>query len=325
MLLFLIIKKNSFFLKLKKDKHQLFVQNKFIPPVGGFLLFFFLIFSNPFDYAYFSLFISLIFFLGVLSDIKKFNSPKYRLFMQIAIILIFVYLSGLNLESTRINYLDHLLKNNFFNILFVSFCILIVINGTNFIDGLNGLIIMYYGAISIIILNSGLDLSGIINETVLFNLIIILIILLFLNMLNILYLGDSGSYSIGFIFSIFLIKLYLTNQFISPYFIILLLWYPCFENLFSIIRKFKYKFSPTVADTKHLHQLIFISVYKLIGHKFASNNLSSILIIIYNLLVFAIGFNFATKTSVQVILIVFSIFTYLLIYIFLKKSTKLTK
>ena len=61
--------------------------------------------------------------------------------------------------------------------------------------------------------------------------------LFILNLFNFLYLGDSGSYLIGFLCGYFLIDINSLNPLISPYFIALLLWYPAFENLFSIIRK----------------------------------------------------------------------------------------
>ena len=67
--------------------------------------------------------------------------------------------------------------------------------------------------------------------------IILLIYLLLFNLLNKLYLGDSGSYLLGVSIGSILIFIYKEISFISPFFIVLLLWYPCFENLFSIIRK----------------------------------------------------------------------------------------
>ena len=67
-------------------------------------------------------------------------------------------------------------------------------------------------------------------------------LLLFLNFLNKLFLGDNGAYMISFFIGFYLITIYNQNyQNITPYFVILLLWYPCFENLFSILRKIYYK------------------------------------------------------------------------------------
>ena len=82
------------------------------------------------------------------------------------------------------------------------------------------------------------------------------------NFFNKIFIGDSGSYILGFIFSIFLINFYNDNQQMSSFYIILLLWYPAFETLFSMIRKNILKRSPMKPDTNHLHQLIFYYVKK---------------------------------------------------------------
>ena len=54
-----------------------------------------------------------------------------------------------------------------------------------------------------------------------------------------------------------LIELHKYHPNISPFYIVLLLWYPSFENLFCIIRKFKLGKSPVSPDSKHFHHLLF--------------------------------------------------------------------
>ena len=49
--------------------------------------------------------------------------------------------------------------------------------------------------------------------------------------------GDGGAYLISFITGYFLIDLANSSERVSPYFVACLLWYPAYENLFSIIRK----------------------------------------------------------------------------------------
>ena len=160
------------------------------------------------------------------------------------------------------------------------------------------------------------------NSEFLVSLLITLLVLLVFNFMNKIYLGDGGSYLLGFLFAIYLIKLYMSNQHISPYFIILLLWYPCYENLFSIIRKYSYKLSPISPDTKHLHQLLF-NYLKLRFKKKSNNfinNISSIVINIYNFSTFFIGYHFSSKTDILISLILINIFVYSYAYFsFLKK------
>ena len=93
--------------------------------------------------------------------------------------------------------------------------------------------------ISVIFVLYNLDLlpSYIINEHVGTFLIILLITLVLLNLSNILMLGDAGVYILSFFIGYLIITSHISNSVISPYFFITLIWYPCFENLFSIIRK----------------------------------------------------------------------------------------
>ena len=313
---FLSLNKLKIFNNLKKDKHQLFAHENFVIPIGGYYLILSILILNFHFIKFEFLYIFLIFLIGVLSDLKKFNSPKYRLLTQAVLILFFVYQFEIQILSTRLDFLDTLLNNYFFNIFFVSFCILIVINGTNFIDGLNGLVLLYFYFILLILIISDLNIYFFNNEFFLIQLIIIFFFILILNLLNKIYLGDSGSYVIGFVFGFQLIQIYLNNQYISPFFIVLLLWYPCFENLFSILRKNRFKKSPINPDTKHLHQLLFYFLNKKFNFKkkLISNGLTSFVINIYNFLIFLIGLNFITKTNIQIILILVNLIIYLILY-----------
>ena len=85
-----LIKKLKVFENFQKDLHQNFTIKKFVLPIGGYYLIISIFILN---YLYLSLEISyflLIFFIGALSDLKKFNSPKFRLLAQSIVILLFV-------------------------------------------------------------------------------------------------------------------------------------------------------------------------------------------------------------------------------------------
>jgi len=316
-----VVKKINLFEKISKDLHQNFVNKSFVLPIGGYLLFISILVLNFYNSYFEIICLFSIFLVGSLSDLKKFNSPKLRLILQTLIILLFLYFSQIEISSTRIDFIDDVLKNTLFNIFFTTFCLLILINGTNFVDGLNGLVIGYYISIIFIISISGVNLEIFSNKLIFNQFIIILIIVLLLNYFNKLYLGDSGSYLLGFLFGTALIKIYALNQFISPFFIILLLWYPCFENLFSIIRKYRFRKSPIKPDNKHFHQLLFYFINKKLNpkNKIVTNNLSSILIVIYNFIVFYIGLIEITKTNHQITIIIFNLLIYIFLYIKLLK------
>ena len=297
------------------QKHQKFSGLKNIPLSGGvFLAFSSIILFFSYNYV-FSLFLLSIFGIGFISDINFLSSPKLRFLIQSILIIFFVLILDIKIHQTKLILLDTLLENIYFKYFFSVFCLLILINGSNFIDGLNGLMLGYFFSIIFIIFNLDLHNYLGIENNLMINLMIILIYLFILNINAKLFMGDSGSYVLGLICGFFLIKIYEINQEISPYFIVLLLWYPCFENLFSIIRKFILKRSPINADNNHFHQLVFFYIRKKISSKKLNpNNISSYLIILYNLIIFVIGSNDPANTQLQIILVICSIFIYLLIY-----------
>ena len=134
-------------------------------------------------------------------------------------------------------------------------------------------------------------------------------------------LGDAGAYVISFFVGYLIIKCHISNLNISPYFFITILWYPCFENLFSIIRKFKSNFSPLVPDNNHLHQLIYtLFKKKLIKDKLFANNLSSILVSAVNFLIILISTKNPYSSIYQIKLMIFSVFIYLIVFVLIKKK-----
>jgi UDP-N-acetylmuramyl pentapeptide phosphotransferase/UDP-N-acetylglucosamine-1-phosphate transferase len=309
------IRNLNFLPNYKGQKHQKFSGLKNIPLSGGvFLAFSSIILFFSYNYV-FSLFLLSIFGIGFISDINFLSSPKLRFLIQSILVIFFVLILDIKIHQTKLILLDTLLENIYFKYFFSVFCLLILINGSNFIDGLNGLMLGYFFSIIFIIFNLDLHNYLGIENNLMINLMIILIYLFILNINAKLFMGDSGSYVLGLICGFFLIKIYEINQEISPYFIVLLLWYPCFENLFSIIRKFIFKRSPINADNNHFHQLVFFYIRKKISSKKLNpNNISSYLIILYNLIIFVIGSNDPANTQLQIILVICSIFIYLLIY-----------
>ena len=132
------------------------------------------------------------------------------------------------------------------------------------------------------------------------------------------YLGDNGVYVLSVFFGSMLINYHQNFPRISPYFFILIVWYPCFENLFSIIRKFKLKRSPIYPDTNHLHQLLFYFLRKKNNFKdLINNNLSSMIILMINFFIFLIAVNNIYSTKLQIFTLFSAIMIYIIVYIFL--------
>ena len=315
---FVIIKKN-FFQSFTGSYHQTFT-NSSVPFTGGIYIFFslFLIILS-YDYILFSVF-TLIFVLGIFSDFNIFSSPKKRFFIQILLLSFFVFNQKLQVLPTRINIIDDNLPNTYWSYFFTIFCLMILINGANFIDGLNGLLFGYL--IMILFILNKLNLLFIfgIDEKKIIYLGLIFIFIYFLNLSNQLFLGDSGAYSLSFLIGYLLIKLNNLEVNLSPYFIILLLWYPCFEILFSIIRKLIRKKSPFKPDNLHLHQLLFFFIWKFFKlKKIFANILSSHLINIFNFFILLYSTTNPNLTIFQIKVLVIALTGYLITYFFLNK------
>ena len=319
-----LLKKKSLLMNYSGEIHQKFTIKENIPLSGGILILssFYLYF---YDYSdVFNLHLFLIFILGLSADLKIIKSAQKRFIFQIIILYLFIDFMDMSIFDTRILYLDKLLTDPIFNNLFVLFCVLIVVNGTNFIDGLNTNVLGYYIIVSLILYKINffyiLDLSS--SQWV--GWIMCLAIFYLFNLFKLLFIGDNGAYVLGLIYSYLLIHLYNIDQNISPFFIILLLWYPCFEILFSIIRKFKLKKSPIEPDNNHFHQLIFLYFKDSLKLKtLISNNLGANVINLYNLIILYIGSLSVRDTQFQITLIILNVLVYVFIYIKLyKKSIK---
>ena len=318
--LVVLSKKFNFLLDIKSEKHKKFTSIQKNYSIGGILLiiFFMLSFFDKKEYLDGVFFFS-IFLIGLFSDLKILNNPKIRFLLQIFSIILFVYLLDIRILDTRAEILNKLLENNIFNYFFVTFCLMILINGSNFVDGINTLLINYF----IIILGSlWLFLPESIHQLELLEfLIILLFIILAFNLNGKIILGDSGSYVLGLFVGIYLIDFSNLNEQISPYFIILLLWYPCFELLFSMIRRNGSKINIYEPDIYHLHQMIFNFFKKKISVKNNLNHfIASSLINLYNAITILIGINYIYQTSKLVIIISVNLTVYSLIYFFLKKN-----
>jgi len=303
--------------------HKKFVLQKNPTPItGGIYLFLGYIFSQTYIYNFTEIFFfGSILILGYIADIFKNFHPYLRLLLQSVICLLFLVYFNLNISDIRIEYLNTLLSNYIISYIFTVFCLLVLINGSNFMDGVNLLSVGYYLSILISLIFLSFNYSLLLNQQLLLVFAILLIVLIFFNAFNKVFLGDNGIYFLSFIISIILIKLNVENPKVSPYYIICLLWYPCYENLFSILRKKLFKISPQKSDNMHLHHLI----YKMLESQKSNilrSNLAGLIIILFNLPVFVLSTYYFNFTKYLIIIIFLSVIFYTLSYCFLTKILK---
>ena len=92
-----------------------------------------------------------MFSMGFIEDVKLNFKPIYRLILMIIILLIFTIYFSINITSIDLNFLNSWLKNDIFSIIFVLLCFLFIVNGSNLIDGFNGLLAIHILIINIIL------------------------------------------------------------------------------------------------------------------------------------------------------------------------------
>ena len=252
------------------------------------ILFLYLFLSGQNIYYEYLSFCTLFFILGLLDDIKLNIRPKFRLLLMITFLIALVISNKFYIEYTGIGFLNEFLEIDIFALFFICLCFLFIINGSNLIDGYNGLL----GIHTLIILtnlffvnyfNGNNDLAFfILCET-----IIITIFLKYNFPKATVFLGDSGSYFLGTFIAVSVIKTSIANPTISPFYFCILLFYLFFEVFFSFIRKIVVeKRSPLFPDKKHLHMLLYKTLLKKNKNKFKSNYQVSIVInLIYLILI----------------------------------------
>ena len=227
-----------------------------------------------------------IFLIGFLEDIKAKLSPKARLITMTIFLLVCIKTFSIQINGIDLIILNQIISVNILYFFFIVLCFLFIINGSNLIDGFNGLL-----ALQLIIINSVLLFINIENENLSFSVfitsqIIILMVFLLFNFPSAkIFMGDGGAYLFGAFTALNVIQTNNLNPNISSFFFCILLFYLFFEVFFSFFRKIKQKKSPIKPDSEHLHML----TYKYLSfEKFDKdyNYLNSILInLVYCMLV----------------------------------------
>lgn len=196
---------------------------------------------------------------GVVEDLTKRVSVTKRLILAIVSAGVGIRLLGAVVTHLGFAPLDWLLQWRVVAILFTLFAVGGVVNAVNIIDGFNGIVSGFAGfmllAIAIVsfelhdifLLNASLALLGALLGFLLWN-----------YPHGKIFLGDGGSYLIGFWLAELAVLIVARHPEVSPWFAALLLIHPVSETIFSIYRrKFLHGKSPWQPDGMHLHTLIF--------------------------------------------------------------------
>ena len=236
-----------------------------IPRSGGlasiisFLIFLFLnkiLFSSFYlDYLFLSF---TLFMVGFFEDLRVRISPKKRLIFMFVCLILATKIFDIQISGVDLIFLNYLLSMDIFLFIFIVLCFLFIINGSNLIDGFNGLLAIHLIIINLVLLivniNSGNQLFSIFITSQ----IIILIIFLLFNFPSAkIFMGDGGAYFFGSVTALNAINTNNLNPSISSFFFCIILFYLFFEVFFSFFRKILQKKSPFKPDSLHLHMLSF--------------------------------------------------------------------
>ena len=285
-----------------------------------FLLIYYSLYSNIlYEYIFIC---NLMFLIGFLDDFKINISPFKRLLLMIIFLFFSIYFLPIKILNIDIFFLSSLLQINIFSSFFVLLCFLFIINGSNLIDGFNGLLTINLIIINIVLLYINISSGNVEFSIFLIAQITILLCFLLFNFPNAkIFLGDSGSYLMGSLVALNTIMTNNLNPNYSLFFFCILLFYLFFEVFFSFIRKINQKKSPVHPDNEHLHMLS----YQIMSYKFGrdkGNFLNSMLInFIYLILVLPALF-FAKDPVISRYWFFSLIVIYLLIYLRLYRLTK---
>lgn len=196
---------------------------------------------------------------GFLEDVFKNVTPKIRLLSSIVTGGIFIALFDYSISELGIAYLDDLLAIVVVSNLVTVLSIATMINSINIIDGLNGLALsvggLCFAAVSYFAWDAELMSLALVNAMFVG---VIMGVLIFNFPKGRIFLGDGGAYIIGGLMAMSVITLSAQDKSISPFALLLIVFYPCYELFRTMARRFfvggKQMMMP---DNEHLHSLVY--------------------------------------------------------------------
>ena len=227
---------------------------------GGLIIY--LVFLTVVSQTEFNYNIELIVSIGFFVCLTGFIDDRINLNPSNKILLLIIPSIYLILEGISISDLGEyeylgILELGKFKIPFLLLAIGLLINATNYIDGIDGLLLIFF-------LSCLIYYIFLIDDAKTISLLKFFVAASFLNLiLNLLpsknkfkvFSGDSGSLFIGFFVSFITIELY-SGFNIHPAILIWPLWYPVYDFLFVSINRLINKKSIFTADNTHLHHIL---------------------------------------------------------------------
>jgi len=229
----------------------------------------------PFTPQFTPLFVAMLisalpaFAAGLVEDVTRRVSPRIRLLAAMASGLLACWLTGYDLNRVDVWGVDALLAWSPIAIVFTAFAVAGVANAINIIDGLNGLasgvMIIAFIALAVIAHQAGdsaIFYIGLLSAAAVLGFFVV-------NFpFGKLFLGDGGSYLLGFWGAWLAVMLPMRNESISVWAPLLVFSYPILETLFSILRRRRRQHDSFHPDRLHLHSLLYARRFRsFTGHR----------------------------------------------------------
>lgn len=247
-------------LKLVDTPNERSMHKKITPRGAGIAIYLsvfiaFLLSNYDFIKEYYLIHISilLVFLVGIVDD-RGDVSPRFK-FLVIFFASILLYQSGIHVDSLG-NYFGFEVSLPVFMIFpFTFFAIAGFTNALNLIDGLDGLA----GSVSLVMLIAFFSIGivyadpFIITLSASFIIAVISFLLFNWNPARI-FMGDSGSLTLGFVLSILSIK---AIEHITPTAVLFIIALPLLDTFIVMTRRIQRGQSPFKADKNHMHHFLF--------------------------------------------------------------------
>ncbi len=212
-----------------------------------------------FDYEqlsrYFWIYLAiLIVFIGGVIDDRKGVSPKIK-FIFIFIASILLYFDDITIETVGTYLGNEIYLPSLLVFPFTFFAIAGFTNALNLLDGLDGLA----GTVSIVMLGAFMWIGYLHHDTLMMTLAAVFIAALAAFLLfnwnpAKIFMGDSGSLTLGFVISILAVK---ATHYIAPTAVLFMLAIPVLDTFVVMTRRIQRGRSPFSADKNHMHHILY--------------------------------------------------------------------
>lgn len=234
------------------------------PRVGGLAIFGALALSEIFaplsitsQYADFIKAAGLLFAVGLLEDLGFHVSPLKRLIAAAAASLLAIWFLGVWLPRAGIPGLDAVVAHWAVGIPLTVLVTAGIANGFNLIDGVHGLAPMtaIVAAVAMSIISDQAGYPVMVHLAIMLAAVVLGFFLVNYPR-GLIFLGDAGAYTLGFVLSWFGIAILLNVPEASPWAILLVLFWPVADTALAIYRRSRRKANAMAPDRLHVHQMV---------------------------------------------------------------------